>query len=263
MNILHNNLIACFGIALLGAGWSSQVLAQTETNGNFPELKKQAEQLTLENSVTEQQLRKDLAQLTAQKQRLELENAVAQQQLDQQLNKELAKPMAEKRRLEFENSLAQQKFQSEIAALQADIDKVTKQVDLLAKRAALKEAERKARVDDELAADRERLEKMKLTNDLAAADIAAKVGEMARHEQELKVRMAELQTQRTEFDLQLAKLNTDLDLRVRRDLWKNRVNHDIQYTKEPFKDGVLTISDRRIILGFSDRTEINFKWTTL
>lgn len=249
MNILHRKLIACFGIALLGGGFSLRALAQTETNGSFPELKKQAEQLTLENTITEQELRKDLAKLTAEKQRLELENSVAQQKLEQQLNQELAKPMAEKRRLELENSLAQQKFQAEVAALQAEIDKLTKQVDLLAKRAALKEAERKARVDDELAADRERLEKMKLTNDLAAAEIAVKAGEMARHEQELKVRMAELQAQRTEFDLQLAKINTDLDLRVKRDLWKNRVNHEIQYAKEPFKDGVLTISDRRIPLN--------------
>jgi ATP-dependent Clp protease protease subunit len=65
----------------------------------------------------------------------------------------------------------------------------------------------------------------------------------------LKVRAAELQTQRSEFELQLAKLNNDLDLRVKRDLWKNRVNRDIQYAKEPFKDGVLTISDRRIALN--------------
>jgi ATP-dependent Clp protease protease subunit len=90
---------------------------------------------------------------------------------------------------------------------------------------------------------------MKLTNDLAAAGIAGQSRELAQREQELKVRAAELQTQRSEFELQLAKLNNDLDLRVKRDLWKNRVNHDIQYTKEPFKDGVLTISDRRIALN--------------
>jgi ATP-dependent Clp protease protease subunit len=90
---------------------------------------------------------------------------------------------------------------------------------------------------------------MKLTNDLATAEAADKSRELARREQELKVRAAELQTQRSEFELQLARLNNDLDLRVKRDLWKNRVNRDIQYTKEPFKDGMLTISDRRIALN--------------
>ena len=220
MKIQHRNLIAWVGVALLSIGLSSRTVGQTDTNIPFPELKKQQEQLTLENSIAEQQLRQELAKLTAQKQRLELENG-----------------------------LAQQKLQAEVAALQAELDKLTKQADLLAKRATLKEAERKARIDEELAADREKLEKMKLTNDLATAEAADKSRELIQREQELKVRTGELQTQRSEFELQLAKLNNDLDLRVKRDLWKNRVNRDIQYTKEPFKDGMLTISDRRIALN--------------
>ena len=220
MRIRHRKLIAWAGVAFLSLGLSSRTVGQTETNSAFPELKKQQEQLTLENSIADQQLRKDLAKLTAEKQRLELENG-----------------------------LAQQKLQAEGAALQAELDKLTKQADLLAKRITLKEAERKAQLDEELAADREKLEKMKLTNDLATAEAADKSRELIQREQELKVRTGELQTQRSEFELQLAKLNNDLDLRVKRDLWKNRVNRDIQYTKEPFKDGMLTISDRRIALN--------------
>jgi len=270
MKIRHRNLIACVGVALLSIGLSSRTVGQTETNSAFPELKKQQEQLTLENSIAEQQLRKELAKLAGEKQRLELENGIAEQQLhqdlakltaekqrfelengitEQQLHQELAKLTAEKQRLELENGLAQQKLQAEGAALQAELDKLTKQADLLAKRATLKEAERKARLDEELAADREKLEKMKLTNDLAAAEVADQSRELIQREQELKVRTADLQVQRSEFELQLARLNSDLDLRVKRDLWKNRVNRDIQYTKEPFKDGVLTISDRRIALN--------------
>jgi ATP-dependent Clp protease protease subunit len=270
MKIRHRNLIACVGVALLSIGLSSRTVGQTETNSAFPELKKQQEQLTLENSIAEQQLRKELAKLAGEKQRLELENGIAEQQLhqdlakltaekqrfelengitEQQLHQELAKLTAEKQRLELENGLAQQKLQAEVAALQAELDKLTKQADLLAKRATLKETERKAQLDEELAADREKLEKMKLTNDLAAAEVADQSRELIRREQELKVRAAELQTQRSEFELQLAKLNNDLDLRVKRDLWKNRVNRDIEYTKEPYKDGVLTISDRRIALN--------------
>ena len=245
MRTSHRKLIAWAGVALLSIGLSSRTVGQTDTNSAFPELKQQQEQLTLENSIAEQQLRKELAKLTAEKQRLELENSIAEEQLRQ----ELAKLTAQKQRLELENGLAQQKLQAEGAALQAELDKLTKQADLLAKRATLKEAERKARLDEELAADREKLEKMKLTNDLAAAEVADKSRELIQREQELKVRTADLQVQRSEFELQLARLNSDLDLRVKRDLWKNRVNRDIQYTKEPFKDGVLTISDRRIALN--------------
>jgi ATP-dependent protease ClpP protease subunit len=207
-------------LALLSLGLSSPVRGQADTNSVFPELKKQQEQLTLENSIAEQQLRRELARLTAEKQRLELTN-----------------------------SLAQQRLQADVATLQAELDKLTKQTDLLVKRNALKDAERKARLDELLSPDRETLERMKLTNDLAAAEIAGKNRELTQREQDLKVRQAELQVQRAEVDLQLTKLNTDLDLRVKRDQWKNRVNRDIQYTTEPFKDGLLTISDRRIPLN--------------
>jgi ATP-dependent Clp protease protease subunit len=226
MKLLHRNLIAC-GCAAFVAATLSSTAAQPDTNSVNPDLKKKQDQLTLENNVAEQQLKKDLAALTAEKQRLELENG-----------------------------LAQQKLQAKNASQQAELDELTKKTDLLGKRAALKEAERKAHLDDELSAEREKLEKMRLTNDLAGAELAAKNRDLTQHEQELRVKMAELQArtvelqaQRAEFEVQLAKLNTDLDLREKKDQWKNRVNHDIAYTKEPFKDGVLTISDRRISLN--------------
>jgi ATP-dependent protease ClpP protease subunit len=245
MKIHHPKSTAWAGVALLSLGLSSFAFGQTDTNSPFPELKKQQERLTLENSIAQQQLQKDLAKLTAEKQRLELENGIA----EQQLREDLAKLTADKQRLELQNGLAQQKQQADAAALQAETDKLTKQADLLAKRATLKDAERKAQLDEELAAGRQRLERMKLTNDLAAAEIADQSRALAQREQELKLRAADLQTQKADLDLKVAKLNSDLDLRAKRDLWKNRVNHDIQYTKEPFKDGVLTISDRRIPLN--------------
>jgi ATP-dependent Clp protease protease subunit len=226
MKILHRNLIAC-GCAAFVAATLSSAAAQPDTNSVNPDLKKKQDQLTLENSVADQQLKKDLATLAAEKQRLELENG-----------------------------LAQQKLQAKQAAVQAELDELTKKIDLLAKQAALKEAERKAHLDDELSAQREKLEKIRLSNELASAEFTAKSRDLTQHEQELRVKTAELQArtvdlqaQRAEFEVQLAKMNADLDLREKKDQWKNRVNHDIAYTKEPFKDGVLTISDRRIPLN--------------
>jgi ATP-dependent Clp protease protease subunit len=226
MKLPHRNLIVCGCSAFLAATLSSTA-AQPETNSVNPDLKKKQDQLTLENSVAEQQLKKDLATLTAEKQRLELENG-----------------------------LAQQKLQARQAAVQAELDELTKKTDLLARQAALKEAERKSHLDDELAAEREKLEKLKLSNDLASAELTAKNRDITQHEQELRIKTAELQArtvelqaQRADFEMQLAKMNTDLDLREKKDQWKNRVNHDIAYTKEPFKDGILTVSDRRISLN--------------
>ena len=220
MKAIRYRLSVCFGIVVVSAGLSSRAADATDTNSPFADLKRQQEQLTIENSISEQQLKKELARLTAEKQRLDLENG-----------------------------LTQQRLQAEVGSLQAEIDKLTKQADLLAKRAALKDAERKARMDEELGTERERLEKIKLTNDLAAAELAARGRELGQREQESKVRAAELQAQRMEFEVQLAKLSNDLELRKKRDQWKDRVDREIQYTLEPFKDGVLTISDRRIALN--------------
>lgn len=184
-----------------------------ETPSANPELKKQDEELKLQNSIADQKLRAELFRLTAEKSRLELENAIAQQ-----------------------------KLQSEIAALHSQIEKLNKQ-------AALKEAERKARQDAELADLREKLEKAKLANELAAAEAAAKGREMAQREQELRLRIVEFQAQRAELENQTAKLNAEIEKRDKTELLKNRVDRELQYTKEPFQKGVLTISDRRIALN--------------
>jgi ATP-dependent Clp protease protease subunit len=205
----------------------AQSVPDSATNGPMSELKQEQDKLTAENGIADQKLRKELSKMTAEKQRLELQN-----------------------------SLAQQRLQAESASMQAEIDKLSKQIDLLAKQSTLKEAERRAKLDDELRDTREMVERIKLTNDMATAELAAKSREMTQHEQELRVKMAELQTRtaemaadRAELDLKLGKLNTQLDLREKQDQWKNRVNHDIVYTKTPFNDGVLTISDRRISLN--------------
>jgi ATP-dependent Clp protease protease subunit len=129
------------------------------------------------------------------------------------------------------------------------MDKLSKQADLLAKRAALKEVERRTRLDEEFASQRDALERMRMSNEVAMAELAARGRDMGQREQELRVKTAELAVERTETDLELAKLNSELDMRDKRDQWKNRVNHEIQYTKTPFKDGVLTVSDRRIPLN--------------
>src|SRR5215469_7730021 len=108
MKRLHRNLIACGSAAFLAAALSSAAY-QAATNSVNPDLKKKQDQLTLENSVADQQLKKELATLAAEKQRLELENG-----------------------------LAQQKQQAKQAAVQAELDELNKKIDLLAKRTALK-----------------------------------------------------------------------------------------------------------------------------
>jgi ATP-dependent Clp protease, protease subunit len=178
------------------------------------------EKLSLENSISEQTLRKELTGLTAEKQRLELTNA-----------------------------LKQDRLQSRLSTLQAQIDELGKRFDLLSKQTALKDLEQKSSLDAELALARQRLERIKLTNELLTVESLGKTREITQKQQEMQMHLLEMQMQRADLDNQLAKLNMEIDMREKRDQWKNRVNHDIQYLKDPFKDGKLTISDRRIPLN--------------
>lgn len=220
MKRFYRTPILCLCAVLMSLAANSRAADQSETNGTLANLKEQQELLSVENRIADEKLRKALATIAAEKQRLELEN-----------------------------SLAQQKLQSDNAALQAEIDRLNRQTDLVNKRAALKEAERKAQFNEDLEAERETLERLRLTNDIAGIEIAAKTRELTQREQELRVQSAELQAQRADFEFKLAKLNNELDLRVKRDYWKSRVNRDIEYSTEPFRDGVLTITDRRIALN--------------
>ena len=165
------------------------------------------------------------------------------------MKKSLASLSAEKQRRELEAAIAQQKLQAEIASVQEQIQKLFSQTDLAARQAAFKEMERKNRLDAELAVQRDELERSKLANETAAAGLAAKQRNLLIKDQEASLRTKELLNQKAELDFQVARLSTDLDLREKRDQWNSRVNRDIAYTKEPFKDGVLTISDRRIALN--------------
>jgi len=184
------------------------------------DLKKTQEQLTLENSVADLQLRKDLAALNAEKQRREVEA-----------------------------SLAKQKLEAELASRQAEIERLNKQTEVINKGLALKEAERKSHLDAELAQVREKLEKLRAENDLAAAELAVKARAVALNEQEIKLKTSEMQLRKVDYEAQITKLNLEMELRDKRDLVQSRVLADVKYTKEPFKNGTLTISDRRVPLN--------------
>jgi ATP-dependent Clp protease protease subunit len=109
--------------------------------------------------------------------------------------------------------------------------------------------ERRARVEAELAHVKERLEKLHAENDLAAAELAVKARATAMNEQQIKLKTSEMQLRKVEYEAEITKVNLAMELRDKRDQLQTRVLEDVQYTKEPFKNGTLTISDRRIPLN--------------
>lgn len=187
----------------------------------------------------------EIAALKKEQEKLLLENAVA----EQRLKRELARLSEEKSRLELENALNQQKLQAEVGALQAQLEKASRKADLAVKEAVFVDAQKKAKLDAELAAQRAEIERLKVAGELSTLSTAEHVRQLQVKDQDLQLRMKELQKDRMEFDMQVARLASELDLRDKRDRIKNLVPSDIVYSKEPFKKGVLVVSDRRIALN--------------
>jgi ATP-dependent Clp protease, protease subunit len=107
----------------------------------------------------------------------------------------------------------------------------------------------------ELAEKRQEREKLHLDNDIAREKLAAAQvqADAEKLKMDLAVRDLDFQSRKLRMDSELADhktvaLKADLDLRAKREDWKKQANREPDYEVEPFKDGVLTVSDRRIAL---------------
>ncbi|HEX4047103.1 MAG TPA: ATP-dependent Clp protease proteolytic subunit [Elusimicrobiota bacterium] len=107
----------------------------------------------------------------------------------------------------------------------------------------------------ELAAKAQERDTLHLQNDIAREKLAA--GQVEADAEKLKVDIAirdlDFQSRKLRMDAEIADhktvaLKADLDLRAKQEDWKTQTNHEPVYEADPFKDGVLTISDRRIAL---------------
>src|SRR5947209_6956682 len=79
-------LFSIFGASPVRADVPKVVISAAKAEPDpVADLRKQQEQLNLENNIAELQVRRDLARLTAEKQRRELESIIAQQKLQAEI----------------------------------------------------------------------------------------------------------------------------------------------------------------------------------
>lgn len=111
------------------------------------------------------------------------------------------------------------------------------------------------KVKKELAESRQLREKLHLENDLAREKLAAEQlkADAEKLKMDVAIRDLDFSSRKLRADTELEEhktvaLKADLDLRAKKEAWKKEANRDPEYPLEPFKDGVLTISDRRITL---------------
>lgn len=103
---------------------------------------------------------------------------------------------------------------------------------------------------------RQQRDKLRLENELAREKLAAEQAkaDMEKLRMDLAMRELDFTSRKLRAESELAEsktvgLKVDLDLREKKEKWKSQANREPEYQKEPFKDGVLTVTDRRIALN--------------
>lgn len=174
--------------------------------GELTKLQQEKDRLSLENELQAEKNRQTLAQLTAEKDKLVLENEL---QAARQ-TKLLAELQALKGRLELENTLAEQKQKKQLTELGNE------QSILATQNALLEEKNRQQTLEIQMATIKLEFEKN------------------------------QLELERIKQGFELDELSQKIDERTQKELWEDQVNKPVEYSTEPYQEGHLTISDRRI-----------------
>ena len=219
-------------------------LRNEQLSAKLAAMKAENDQLRLANEVAQQKQSQALQQLQAEKGKLEAELALlgakdstaaapdkskieslqrAQKLRDAQLTDELSGLSAEQNRLKQNQDVNSAKLQAELAANKAELERTKVAEDMLdmksrVKIANLKREQDQISAENGLAAEKRRAEQSKIADEQMRATAVA-------------------QTTTAQIT------NRDAE-----DKWRDAVNAPPTYTMEPFKDGVLTISDRKIEL---------------
>lgn len=180
----------------------------------------------------------ELEQMRKEREKLAAENAL----LQERLRRELFDLEAEKQRLALENSLRSERLNAEVAEKRTELDRISLEIEMLSRKSGLESARRKDDIERELASLRAEEERLKLANSIANQKIESRMADMRLQEAEFKIQKAEL-------EMDVARLQTELQRREKVEVLRDLVREEPKYLKEPFSDGILLVSDRRIALN--------------
>ena len=188
---------------------SLQNLVQTEKyTQELLKLQQDKDKLSLQNELAVEKNRQELAQLQAEKEQLLLENEL---QLAQQTQL-LAKLETTKHQLELENEINVQKNQQQLTELAKEKDRLT----LL----------------NAIQEEKNKQQELQIQLETAKLNLA----------------MAQFEFAKSKQGLSLEELNQKISTREQQEIWESQVNNPQEYLLEPFIDGHLIISDRKIDL---------------
>lgn len=181
---------------------------------------------------------REMDEMRKKRDRLSLLNQIASEEQKQSLN-ELK---AERERIALENALAREALSQEMAEAKAALDQLNLEVEQVNKQLSLEGAKRKQVLETELAEMRAEDERLKLANSVASQVIEAKLIDYRLKEAEFKIEKAGLENE-------VARLQAELIKREKTEILEDQVVTLKDYRVDPFDDGQLVVSDRRIALN--------------
>ncbi|HOI41559.1 MAG TPA: ATP-dependent Clp protease proteolytic subunit [Elusimicrobiales bacterium] len=212
-----------------------------KTRTRTQQLNEERDELKAEYELLLQKQKNKIAEMEAEINRLSTESRLA----SEKQGLELRKMKEDLERLSSGNKLADEKIKAETALKNAEFQRLTLE-NKLAAEAAKKEIESmtaailKLKAENELLAEQEK--KAMITDSAEKMAIELEMKRMDLKERKLKFEKLLLESR-------MDKLNSDLALRSKKEEWKKESNAEPVYAPQPFRKGVLTISDRRIPLN--------------
>jgi len=216
-----------------------------KTDPVLADLKAQIERLQAESQMRQQKLEAELASIKAENERLKAAAELAAQKQKTELD-----PLVqEKSRLETQAALNKAKRDASQAPVNEQLESLKQQQQL-----------REAQLASELAEMKTKSAKLTAQAELEATQNRLELAKLQQQQQVLvagnaieseKLRALSLATEATKAKeiAELAVTQAKVQQRDSKDLWRSQVNDEIKYRKNPFAEGVLYISDRRIDLS--------------
>ena len=245
---------------------TDNMIADQKTKKKLQQLNDEKEALRAQYELDQQKQKTKVADLDAELYRLSTDNKIASEK-----NQAAVKLLLEQlEKTTLENKLADEKHKTEIDSLETEYQLLASQNKLMAEQSkALMQKQsdelQKLGLENKTADENskkaiamlsQQLDKLKASNDLKteqqrelsiadykernAIDLESKRLDLA--ERRLKI-------EKMTADSRMTQLDSDLELRGKKEEWKKEANADPVYLPQPFQDGRLVVSDRRIALN--------------
>lgn len=233
MRNIYYVMVLVFTFSFCFLSFAEEVKVEESKEGKESKTNTLLEKMTHEMQLQKIKFEKELVPLRNKKEKLELEQGL--RELDFKIS--LEQLSKDKIQLEFENHLLKQQF-----------DKKT--VDLLQAKQVLEleNGIKQGQLEETLSLLVHEKEKLKLENETIALQNKKVLEELNLRRSKMQFELQELKLETEKYRTSLEELTIDLEIRSKKETWKQETNKEIMHVANAYQEGVLKITDRRIEL---------------